>query len=80
MFGRLYGMTTAGARARADELIETFGLTEAAARAVSTYCGGMRRRLDIAARLIRRPACCSWTSRRPGSTRGAATRSGRACG
>ena len=56
MFGRLCGLGPAGARARADELLETFGLTGAAARAVSTYSGGMRRRLDLAAGFILRPA------------------------
>jgi ABC-2 type transport system ATP-binding protein len=40
---------------RAGELLDRFGLTEAADRPVSTYSGGMRRRLDLAASLIRRP-------------------------
>ena len=44
MFGRLFGLSTSAARTRADELLATFGLTEAAERAVSTYSGGMRRR------------------------------------
>ncbi|HEY0002399.1 MAG TPA: ATP-binding cassette domain-containing protein [Actinoplanes sp.] len=56
MFGRLYGLAKSAARARADELLTVFGLAEAAERSVSTYSGGMRRRLDIAAGLIRRPA------------------------
>ncbi|MDI6103719.1 ATP-binding cassette domain-containing protein [Actinoplanes sp. NEAU-A12] len=56
MFGRLYGLGTAGARARAGDLLGTFGLTEAADRPVKTYSGGMRRRLDIAAGLILTPA------------------------
>jgi ABC-2 type transport system ATP-binding protein len=56
MFGRLYGLTKTAARARADALLAAFGLAEAAERAVSTYSGGMRRRLDIAAGLIRTPA------------------------
>ncbi|HLL69189.1 MAG TPA: ATP-binding cassette domain-containing protein [Micromonosporaceae bacterium] len=56
MFGRLFGLTSADARVRADELLDTFGLTDAATRAVSTYSGGMRRRLDIAAGFILRPA------------------------
>ena len=56
MFGRLYGLTKAAAQARADDLLAAFGLAEAAERAVSTYSGGMRRRLDIAAGLIRTPA------------------------
>jgi ABC-2 type transport system ATP-binding protein len=40
---------------RADELLERFGLTDAANRPVRTYSGGMRRRLDIAASLVQRP-------------------------
>jgi ABC-2 type transport system ATP-binding protein len=56
MFGRLHGLSSSAARARADELLEAFGLTEAADRPVSTYSGGMRRRLDVAAGLVRRPA------------------------
>lgn len=56
MFGRLYGLSKSAAAERADELLGTFGLQDAADRKVSTYSGGMRRRLDIAAGLIRRPA------------------------
>ena len=56
MFGRLYGLTTTDARARADRLLDLFGLAEAGERAVSTYSGGMRRRLDIAAGFILTPA------------------------
>ncbi|MFI5686405.1 ATP-binding cassette domain-containing protein [Streptomyces sp. NPDC051636] len=44
-----------GPAERAGELLERFGLTEAADRPASTYSGGMRRRLDLAASLIRRP-------------------------
>ena len=55
MFGRLHDLSKTEARARAEELLATFALTEAADRKVSTYSGGMRRRLDIAAGLIRRP-------------------------
>ncbi|WP_330456905.1 ATP-binding cassette domain-containing protein [Streptomyces sp. NBC_00820] len=40
---------------RAGELLESFGLTEAADRKAATYSGGMRRRLDLAASLVRRP-------------------------
>jgi ABC-2 type transport system ATP-binding protein len=40
---------------RADELLERFGLTDAAQRPVHTYSGGMRRRLDLAAALVHRP-------------------------
>ncbi|MCO8270966.1 ATP-binding cassette domain-containing protein [Actinoplanes sp. TRM 88003] len=56
MFGRLYGLSKVDARAKADHLLDMFGLTEAAERAVSTYSGGMRRRLDIAAGFILTPA------------------------
>jgi ABC-2 type transport system ATP-binding protein len=55
MVGRLYHMGKGPARRRADELLETFDLTEAARRPVKTYSGGMRRRLDLAAALVARP-------------------------
>jgi ABC-2 type transport system ATP-binding protein len=54
--GRLYGLRGASARARAEELLAHFGLTEAAGRLVRTYSGGMQRRLDVALGLIHRPA------------------------
>ena len=54
--GRLYGLRGASVRARADELLVHFGLTEAAGRLVRTYSGGMQRRLDVALGLIHRPA------------------------
>jgi daunorubicin resistance ABC transporter ATP-binding subunit len=56
MIGRLSRLTAATAKARADELLDRFGLAGAANRAVKTYSGGMRRRLDLAASLIGRPA------------------------
>jgi ABC-2 type transport system ATP-binding protein len=56
MIGRLAGLSRAEARARADELLERFDLTGAAQRRVATYSGGMRRRLDLAASLVGRPA------------------------
>jgi ABC-2 type transport system ATP-binding protein len=56
MIGRLSRLTAQAAGRRADELLERFGLTDAAARAVKTYSGGMRRRLDLAASLIGHPA------------------------
>lgn len=56
LFARLHGLHRGPARSRADELLERFGLAEAAHRAVGTYSGGMRRRLDIAASLLLRPA------------------------
>jgi ABC-2 type transport system ATP-binding protein len=55
MIGRLGRLTRRQAQARADELLERFSLTDAAARAVKTYSGGMRRRLDLAASLIGEP-------------------------
>jgi ABC-2 type transport system ATP-binding protein len=55
MVGQLYHMPRREARARADELLERFELTEAAKRPAKTYSGGMRRRLDLAAALVYRP-------------------------
>jgi len=55
MVGRLYHLPRSVARARADELLERLGLTEAADRLVRTYSGGMRRRLDLAASLVAAP-------------------------
>ena len=55
MFARLYHLPRAAARARADELLERFELTDAADRSVSEYSGGMRRRLDLATSLILLP-------------------------
>ena len=55
MFGRLYHLSSQGAKARAEELLEKFSLTEAAKRPIKTYSGGMRRRLDLAASLIIKP-------------------------
>ncbi|MBT2444687.1 ATP-binding cassette domain-containing protein [Streptomyces sp. ISL-36] len=49
---RLFAKLLRAPRARADELLERFGLTEAAGRPARTYSGGMRRRLDLAASLI----------------------------
>jgi ABC-2 type transport system ATP-binding protein len=56
MIGQLSRLTPRAAKRRADELLARFGLTDAAARAVKTYSGGMRRRLDLAASLIGHPA------------------------
>jgi ABC-2 type transport system ATP-binding protein len=55
MFSRLHGLTKSAARARATELLREFDLAEAANRRVSTYSGGMRRRIDIACGLVVRP-------------------------
>ena len=56
LIGRLAGLRRRQAAGRAAELTELFGLTGAAARLVRTYSGGMRRRLDLAASLMTRPA------------------------
>jgi oleandomycin transport system ATP-binding protein len=55
MICRLLGFGRAAARARAREMLERFELAEAAGRAVKTYSGGMRRRLDLAASLLGEP-------------------------
>jgi len=55
MMGRLYHLTKASAKARAEELLEEFDLVEAANRTLKTYSGGMRRRLDLAVSLIATP-------------------------
>jgi ABC-2 type transport system ATP-binding protein len=54
--GRLYGLRGGSVRARADQLLDHFGLTDAAGRLVRTYSGGMQRRLDVALGLMHRPA------------------------
>ena len=56
MIGELSRLTGKAAKRRADELLEQFDLTDAAGRAVKTYSGGMRRRLDLAASLIGHPS------------------------
>jgi oleandomycin transport system ATP-binding protein len=55
LIARLLDLSRRDARARAAELVERFGLVEAAGRRVRTYSGGMRRRLDLAVSLIGRP-------------------------
>ena len=55
LLARLLGLGRAAAKARAAELLDAFGLTEAAGRLVKTYSGGMRRRLDIAASIVVTP-------------------------
>jgi ABC-type multidrug transport system ATPase subunit len=55
LIGRLAGLGRRQAISRADELLERFDLGKAADRAVSTFSGGMRRRLDLAASLMARP-------------------------
>jgi len=56
MVGRLLGMSRRDASARASQLLESFDLTDAADRALSTYSGGMQRRLDLALSLTGNPA------------------------
>src|SRR6516162_9213864 len=55
LIGRLSRVGRKQARVRAGELLDGFGLSEAADRLVRTYSGGMRRRLDVAAALLHRP-------------------------
>ncbi|MET8307445.1 ATP-binding cassette domain-containing protein [Micromonospora sp. NPDC005173] len=52
LFGRLLGLDRRPAAERADELVERFDLGEVAGKAVRTYSGGLRRRLDLAASLV----------------------------
>ena len=56
MVARLSGLARGQARRRAAELLERFGLTQAARRRTATYSGGMRRRLDLAAALVTQPS------------------------
>jgi ABC-2 type transport system ATP-binding protein len=56
LMGRLFHMSTKDARARAAELLESFGLADAKDRKAKTYSGGMMRRLDLAASLVSRPS------------------------
>ena len=56
MIGRLLDLKPRDAKARAAELLDWFGLDDAADRPAKTYSGGMRRRLDLAASLVGRPA------------------------
>lgn len=55
IFGRLLGLSRRDARRKASDLLEEFGLTEAASRPLAKFSGGMRRRLDLAASLIAQP-------------------------
>ncbi|WP_405457457.1 ATP-binding cassette domain-containing protein [Streptomyces globisporus] len=55
MFGRLFHLGNRPARQRAGELLDRFGLTEAADKAATEYSGGMRRRLDLASSMILQP-------------------------
>jgi ABC-2 type transport system ATP-binding protein len=55
MWGRLFHLSPRAAARRADELLDQFGLTDAAHRRAKLYSGGMRRRLDIASSLVLAP-------------------------
>ncbi|CAL9510665.1 Daunorubicin_doxorubicin resistance ATP-binding protein DrrA [Streptomyces sp. enrichment culture] len=55
LLGRLLGHRKKAARDRAAQLLEAFGLTEAAGKQVKQYSGGMRRRIDIAASILNTP-------------------------
>jgi ABC-2 type transport system ATP-binding protein len=55
LLGLLLGLKRPAAKARADELLHAFGLTDAAGKLVKHYSGGMRRRLDIAASIVVTP-------------------------
>ncbi|MGK5114068.1 MULTISPECIES: ATP-binding cassette domain-containing protein [unclassified Geodermatophilus] len=55
LIGRLLGHSRGAAKVRADELLEAFGIADAAGRLVKHYSGGMRRRLDIAASIVVTP-------------------------
>ncbi|MED1953799.1 ATP-binding cassette domain-containing protein [Brevibacillus centrosporus] len=55
IFSRLLGLGRSEARKKAENLLEEFGLTEAAKRPLKHFSGGMRRRLDLAASLIAQP-------------------------
>jgi ABC-2 type transport system ATP-binding protein len=55
LLARLYGYSRSAARSRASELLEAFGLADAAKKQVKAYSGGMRRRIDIAGSIVVRP-------------------------
>lgn len=55
LFGRLLGLDKTAARARADELLDAFSLTDVGGKRVREYSGGMRRRIDIACGLVTAP-------------------------
>jgi len=55
IIGRLYHLSWPAARARASELLEQFGLSDAADRSAKNFSGGMQRRLDLAASLVGHP-------------------------
>lgn len=56
IFSRLNGLSRKDSKIRTEELLKEFSLTDSAEKALSTFSGGMRRRLDLAVSLIARPA------------------------
>ena len=64
----LYGMKKKGRELRARELLETFGVADAAHRKFAGYSKGMKRKLTIAAGIIHNPPYCFSTNRQPAST------------
>jgi ABC-2 type transport system ATP-binding protein len=55
IFARLLGLSRSEAKAKSADLLERFGLAEAARRPLKQFSGGMRRRLDLAASLLAQP-------------------------
>jgi ABC-2 type transport system ATP-binding protein len=55
MQAEIYGLSGSARRSRVEQLLERFGLAEAAGRIARTYSGGMQRRLDLALGLVHRP-------------------------
>ncbi|MFF0446251.1 ATP-binding cassette domain-containing protein [Streptomyces sp. NPDC004609] len=55
LLGRLLGHSKSAARIRSEQLLDAFGLSEAADRQIKNYSGGMRRRIDIAASILNTP-------------------------
>ena len=72
----LYGVESKLVAPRMEQVLRMVGLWERRDTPVSTFSGGMRRRLEIARGLMHSPASCSSTSRRSGSTLRRAGRSG----
>ena len=54
-WGRMAGLSSREARARATELLEALTLTDRAKDAVNTYSGGMKRRINLGCALLHRP-------------------------
>ncbi len=73
----LHGLPREQGRRKAEALLESVDLLDAADRQVGTYSGGMRRRLDLASALVHEPPVLFLDEPTTGSTRSAARRSGR---